>query len=250
MPDNFFSDKDLKQGQAFLNEGKIGDLLFSAGTYQVEIKIDKETFWPFLQISDEGGLKDHFCSCETAEEGGSCPHQAAAWIKIFHEKRIPLHVRFRESLWYELCHMAARRHGDDPTSLKGSVDTTYQALSSTEKRLFSLKARTPQGKKMIKEIIAQRKPETEETSLKFSNLSPEELTLWKEGRPSPELSFELSFWSDLAKWCFTQQENQRSYDIEFENGDKKVPNGIQIQFDDAFLFFYIAEANWPAIIPT
>lgn len=246
MPQGFFSDEDLKQGEALVREGKIGELLFSGGTYQVEIKVDKEAFWPFLQVSDDGELKDHFCSCEAAEEGRACPHQAAAWIKIFNGKTEPLHVRFRESLWYELCHMAARRHGDDKSVLKGSVDAGYQAFSSTEKKLFSIKARTPKGKKMIKEIIAQKKQETEETSLKFSNLSPEELTLWKEGRPSPELSFELSFWSDLAKWCFTAT----SYEIEFEDGDKKLPHGVQIQFDDTALYFYIAEANWPSIIPT
>jgi superfamily II DNA or RNA helicase len=250
MPQSFFSEEDLKQGQVLLQEGKIGELLFSGGTYQVEIRINKETFWPFLQISDEGKLKDHFCTCPVAEEGLSCPHQAAAWLKITHGNKIPLHVRFRESFWYELFQMAARRHGEDKSCLKGSVEAGYQAFSSTGKNLFSLKARTAEGKKMIKEIIAQRKPETEETSLKFSNLSPEELLLWKEGRPSPELSFELSFWSDLAKWCFREQEDQKTYAIEFEDGDKKLPYGLKVQFKDAFISFYIAEANWPLIIPT
>jgi superfamily II DNA or RNA helicase len=250
MPHDFFSVEDLQQGKVLLREGKIGDLLFSGGTYQVEIKMGTETFWPFLQVSDEGALKDHFCSCQAAENGGSCLHQAAAWIKIFHGKRVPLHVRFKESFWYQLHQIAARRHGDDNRALKGSVEAGYQAFSSTEKRLFALKARTLAGKKMIKEVISQRKKETEETSLKFSNLSSEELLLWKEGRPSPELSFELSFWSDLAKWCFTQQENQKPYDIEFEDGEKKLPHSVNIQFDDVIFFFYISEANWPAIIPT
>ncbi len=250
MPERFFSSEDLKKGQQLLREGKIGELLFSSGTYQVEIKVGKQTFWPFLQISNEGELKDHFCSCEVAEEGGSCVHQAAAWIKIFQDQKVPMHVRFRESIWYQLCHMAARRHGDDSTALKGSAESGYQAFSSTGKKLFSLKALTPYGKKMVKEIIEKRKPETEETSLKFSNLSPEELTLWKEGRPSPELSFELSFWSDLAKWCFANQENQKPYKIKFENENTELPQGIKIHFPDMDFFFYIAEANWAAIIPT
>src|SRR3569832_424039 len=146
--------------------------------------------------------------------------------------------------------MAARRHGEDNSALKGSPDTGYQAFSSTGKKLFSIKGRTPSGKKMIKEVVVLKKQETEETSLKFSNLSPEELTLWKEGRPSPQLSFELSFWSDLAKWCFTQQEDQKPYEIEFVDGDKKLPHGVQIQLADAFISFYIAEANWPSLVPT
>ena len=101
---------------------------------------------------------------------------------------------------------------------------------------------------MIKEIVAQKREETEETSLKFSNLSPEELTLWKEGRPSPELSFELSFWSDLAKWCFNQQEDQKPYEIEFIDGDQKLPHAVQIEFTDAFISFYVV--RWDGKTPS
>lgn len=250
MPHGFFTEQDFRQGELLVKEGKVGEVLFSGGTYQVEIKVEGESFWPFLQVSDEGVLNDHFCSCDAAEDGKSCPHQAAAWIEIFRGKEAPLHVRFRESIWHELCQMALRRHGDSKTALRGSMETGYFATSSTGKKLFSIKARTSAGKKMIKEVITQRKQETEETSLKFSNLSADELSLWKEGRPSPELSFELSFWSDLAKWCFIQQEHQKKYEIQFEDGNKKLPHTIDIRFEDVQLSFYIAEANWPSIIPT
>ncbi len=250
MPHRFFSSEDLQKGHSLLKEGKIGDILFSGGTYQVEVKVGKEVFWPFLQISEEGELKDHFCSCGPAEEGKACLHEAAAWLKIFNGKSTPHHVRFRESLWYYLCRMAASRHGEEVSALKGSVESDYQAFSTTGKKLFSLKARTVQGKKIFRKMIAQRKPETEETSLKFSNLPPEELTLWKEGRPSPALSFELSFWSDLAKWCFQEQENLKTYKIVFEDDVQKLPRSVQIQLTDVSLFFYISEANWPALIPT
>jgi superfamily II DNA or RNA helicase len=250
MSGGFFSDETLKEGQALFSSGKVGDVIFSGGTYQVEIKMDQETFWPFLQISDEGLLKDHFCSCAVAEDGSLCAHQAAAWFKIFNGKRAPCHMRFKESLWCNLGQIMARRYDNDRTSLKGSMEAGYQVLSSTGKKLFSITARSPQGKKMIREIITQKKTETEETSLKFSNLSQKELLLWKEGRPSPELSFELSFWSDFAKWCFAQQDNHRHYEIDFENGQQELPSAIQIQFEDAFVFFYISEASWPLIIPT
>ena len=246
MPKEFFSNEVVKAGEELLRRGEVGEVLFSGGTYQVEVREGGESYWPFLQISDDGKLKDHFCSCAVAEEGKACPHLAAAWLKIYNGKRVPLHLRFRESLWYELCHMASRRHGEDRKVLKGSIENGYQAFSTTGKKLFSLKGRTALGKKVIKEMISERKQETEETSLKFSNLPPEELQLWKEGRPSPELSFELSFWSDLAKWCFAQAD----YTIEFEDGDKKLPHTIHIQFKDAELSFYIAEANWASIIPT
>ena len=84
MPHTTFSPEDLQAGQKLADQGKVDDILFSEGTYQVSVKgTGKELFWPFLQITDEGVLKDHFCTCAQAEEGGSCPHQAAAWIKIF-----------------------------------------------------------------------------------------------------------------------------------------------------------------------
>jgi superfamily II DNA or RNA helicase len=250
MPHTTFSPEDLQAGQELADEGKVEDILFSEGTYQVSIKgAGKGLFWPFLQITDEGTLKDHFCTCAEAEAGGPCPHQAAAWIKIFSGHEEPLHVRFRDSLWTHLCQMAARRHGYETKCLKGSLQTQFQAFSTTKKKLFSLKALNPKGKAKLKEIIVDRKMETEETSLKFSNISLEELTMWKEGRPSHLLSYELSFWSDLAKWWMIQQDAGKKYKIAFKYDKEVLPKEISVHFEDMECSFYIAEANWPQIIP-
>ena len=251
MPHEIFSPEDLKTGEKLAQQGKVGSILFSEGTYQVSVGgTGKEIFWPFLQITDEGVLKDHFCTCKQAEDGGRCPHQAAAWIKIFSGHEDPLHVRFRDSLWTHLCQMAARRHGYDKECLKGGLQSQFQAFSSTKKKLFSLKPLTAKGKQKLKEIIVDRKPETEETSLKFSNLSPEELLLWKEGRPSHFLNYELSFWSDLAKWWMILQDAEKKYKITFVQGKEPLPKEISVRFDDVEFTFYIAEANWPQIIPS
>ena len=86
MGTTIFSQKDLKAGKALLQEGKVEDLLFSEGTYQVDVREGKEHVWPFLQIDDEGKLKDHFCTCPEAEASSRCMHQAAAWLKIFNNK--------------------------------------------------------------------------------------------------------------------------------------------------------------------
>ena len=48
-------------------------------------------------------------------------------------------------------------------------------LLYTQKRLFAIKGLNPQGKKKLETIILHREVETEETSLKFSNLSADEL---------------------------------------------------------------------------
>ena len=251
MSHTTFTPEDLEAGQKLAEEGKVVDILFSEGTYQVSVKgTGKELFWPFLQITDEGVLKDHFCTCKLAEEGGRCPHQAAAWIKIFSGHEEPLHVRFRDSLWTHLCQMAARRHGYETDCLKGSVQTQFQAFSTTKKKLFFLKALNAKGKEKLKEIIVNRKMETEETSLKFSNLSPEEILMWKEGRPSHFLNYELSFWADLAKWWMIQQDAGKKYQITFNNGKEPLPKEISVRFEDIEASFYIAEANWPQIIPS
>jgi len=80
-----FSEKDLKAGAALFEQGKVESIVFSEGTYQVEVRESKgkEVYWPFLQLDDEGEIKDHFCTCSHAEETGSCAHQTAAWLKIF-----------------------------------------------------------------------------------------------------------------------------------------------------------------------
>lgn len=251
MPHTIFTPEDLQAGRKLVEQGKVGSILFSEGTYQVHVSgAGKEVFWPFLQITDEGILKDHFCTCKQAEEGGRCPHQAAAWIKIFSGHEDPLHVRFRDSLWTHLCQMAARRHGYDTKCLKGGLQSQFQAFSTTKKKLFSLKPLNAKGKQMLKEIIVDRKPETEETSLKFSNLSPEEIKLWKEGRPSHFLNYELSFWSDLAKWWMVLQDEGKKYKITFNYDKNPLPKEIAVHFDDVEFTFYVAEANWPQIIPS
>lgn len=244
MAGHFLSKKDLSAGEALLKTGRVGELLFSEGTYQVEVE---KKFWPFVQLDDEGTIRDCFCSCPAAEKTKSCPHLAAAYLKIFNDHTIPLHVRFRGSLWNFLCQMASRRHGYDPKILKGKQ--VYEAKSVTGKPLFSIKGTNPRGKKKLDSILFHRAEETEETSLKFSNLPQEEIALWREGRPSPQLQYELSFWSDLAKWLMAMQENKEKYTLEFEDGEG-LPHWIHVKFPSVTASFYIAEANWSLLIPT
>ena len=246
-----FSKKDLAEGEALLKGGKVGQVLFSEGTYQVEtsdLKL-KGHYWPFLQLDDEGNVLDCFCSCPAAEKEKSCPHLAAAYQKILPRHSSPLHVRFRDCLWNYLCSMASIRHGYKVSCLKEKKQV-YEARSATGKLLFSVKGLNPKGKKRLKEILFERAVETEETSLKFSNLPPEEIALWKEGRPSLQLQYELSFWSDLAKWLMAMQGDEEKYTIAFEGESDKLPHWIHITFPSVAISFYIAEVNWQTLIPT
>lgn len=230
------------------NEAKVAQILFSGGTYQVEVKgpKPKEVSWPFLQISDEGKVLDAFCTCGVT---GTCVHLEAATERIFNGQEEPLHVRFQHSLWNQLCQMASRRHGYEPNVLKEDKKGNYSAHSATKKLLFELKPLNAVGKKKISEILKHRVVETEETSLKFSKLPPEELVLWRQGRPTHSLCYELSFWSDLAKWWMWLQESGEPYEITFVQEGQELPKSIKIHFNSVEMLFYIAEVNWSDIIP-
>jgi superfamily II DNA or RNA helicase len=247
-----FTEKDRKKAAALLQDGKVDNLLFSEGTYQVSMKGkgEKETFWPFLQCDDAGRILDAFCTCSEVEKQGSCPHLAAFHTIIFNGKSLPLHVRFRDSLWNMLCQIASRRHGFHPKCLKKAADGGYQATSDSGKVLFAVKGLTPRGKKRLQEILFDRPSETEETSLKFSNLPPEEIALWKQGRPSFQLQYSLSFWSDLAKWWMLLQEEGKPYELTFGAVKDDLPREIKLRFADVEAKFYIAEVNWVEMIPS
>ncbi|HSX03313.1 MAG TPA: DEAD/DEAH box helicase [Rhabdochlamydiaceae bacterium] len=248
-----FSKSDLAAAKQLIAKKKVGAILFSEGTYQVEIfdlKTNKKSHWPFLQMDDEGNIQDAFCNCKTAEKKGACQHLAAAYLRIVKEKR-PLHVRFRGSLWNVLCELASRKLGYDTHSISKIDGGGFQAKSTTDKQLFYIKPLKEAGKKRLNDIFITRPLETEETSLKFSNLSQEEIALWRQGRPSHQLRYELSFWSDLAKWLMDLQEKEMKYTIHFSKEDEQteLPHWITIRFPDVEVGFYLAEVSWQETIP-
>lgn len=228
---------------------EIRNLFFSEGTYQLEIwdSLEKVVLWPFLQIDDHAKILDCFCTCSEAEKKGSCLHVQAVLNYLCRPK--PLHIRFRNSLWNQICQIAARRHGFQSKGLQKKSDGVYEAFSVTGKVLLSISAKKPAIKAKLEEIILHEAEETEETSLKFSKISAEELLLWKQGRPSRRLQYELSFWSDLAKWWMLLQEEGQKYEIKFIDGKEDIPKGIEILFSDLHIRFYVAEVNWNQIIP-
>jgi superfamily II DNA or RNA helicase len=242
-----FAKTHLSLGQTLVKEKRIKNLLFSEGTYQVEVADpkSKKSFFPFLQLADNGKLVDCFCTCSEAEKKKSCVHLAAAYLKIFNGKLEPLHMRFRSSLWNHLAFLAHRRFGSDVDKLV-KKEAGFE-LHFPSKKLFAIKGLTDKGKKKIESLLFQRPIETEETSLKFSNLAPEELQLWREGRASEHLQYELSFWADLAKWWMLLQEEGEKYQISFEKMGE-LPHWIQLRFSSVQAGFYIARIDWPEII--
>ncbi len=238
----------LTQAEALLQEGAVGEPLFSRGTYQFEV-VDKgkKKAFPFIQMRDDGEVTDSFCSCKVSEAGRGCPHLAAAYLRIYNGTEEPLHIRYRRSLWNRLFQMGSKRHGYDPDCLQKEGEGLYTCQSKTKKRLFSIEAKTAKAKKKLEKMVSERPVETEETSIKFSNLPSEELSLFKAGNPSHSLQFELSFWSDLAKWLMALEDEKEPYEIVFEG--TPLPHDVTLKFPGLGIWFYISDVNWPWIIP-
>jgi SNF2 family DNA or RNA helicase len=242
----------IQSAEEVISQGLIGEIEFSGGTYQVQVlePASKKEAWAFLQLNNAGELKDYFCSCGESEDVSACVHVVAAYLALYNQHSQPLHRRFEQSLWNKLCFLCADRLGDDPSVLKTIGQGQYIHRSVGGKVIVQFTSKTVAGHTQLREVIEERPRETEETSLKFSNLSQEEILLWKEGRPSPQLSYELSFWNDLAKWLMLMQERGEKYEISFEESANKFPNFIEIRFRKVVCGFYLAEANLPLIIPS
>jgi len=239
------------EAEQLLASGSVHEIEFSGSTYQVQI-IDPNTQneqWAFLQLDSKGEIKDCFCSCEKAEDFSYCVHQAIAFLSIYNAHPEPLHLRFQRSLWNTLCQLYAERMGCEPDLLTKIKPGYYRRISSGGKTVFWVKAQTPAAIDFLHNLIEERQQETEETSLKFSNLPEEEMVLWREGRPSFQLSYELSFWRDLAHWLMLLQEKKEPYSIAFNYSAKGLPNQLTLSFSEVELSFYLSEANLPEIIP-
>ncbi len=239
----------LSLGLPLFEESCVKDPLFSQGTYQVEVQDKASAYYPFLQMQDDGHLLDSFCTCKVSESGHGCPHLTAAYLRIFNHTKEPLHIRFRDSLWNQLFQLCSKKVGYETSCLE-QKESAACCFSKTKKKLFSIEVKTEKAHQKFKEIVAQRIQETEETSLKFSNLSTEELASWRSGKASAALCYELSFWSDLAKWLMMLQENKHPYEISFLETEGSAPHELTISLPDVILWFYIASVNWPAIIPS
>ena len=246
--------KYRREAEANLLNGAIKEIEFSGSTYQVLVDSSNQhhNCWVFLQLEGKGQIKDAFCSCEETEETlfMPCVHIATAYLGIYGSHSLPLHQRFARSLWNHLCRLYADRLGDDPSIFVKIEPGYYIYQTSQDKINFSLKGKTDKAVQAIEDILWDRPPPTEENSLKFSNLPHEEIALWREGRPSDQLRYELSFWSDLAKWLFYKQEAGEPYEINYKYSKQNLPNWIGVEFEDGLVGFHLTEANWPLIIPS
>lgn len=248
LPDFLQEYRDL--ALELLKRGAITEITYSGSTYQVHFKDAEQDIdlWSFLQLDDHGILVDRFCGCEESMDTSACVHLAAAYLRIYNHHFLPLHERFEMSLWNQLCRSCARTIGYEGDILQRKGKGHYMSRSPSGKPLFQISAK-PALQSEVEDLIERKRRETEETSLKFSNLSESEIALWRQGRPSERLLYELSFWSDIAKWLFMLQE-QQEYQITYEYTAEGLPNRLIATFPNMTIEFQLFEPDLAQLIPT
>ncbi len=229
----------------FLSTCKRGEVHFSYRTYQLQFIEDKSEIWVFLQFDKQKRLKDFFCSCENGYQEPVCKHITAGFLSLFDGYKVPIHVRFEKSIWNIICRLYFDKFGDDSNIVVKKGEKTYIV-----KDKFQIVAKTKKGLDLIDDTFFYRVEETEETSIKFSNLSDEEIKLYRQGRPSLDLKYELSFWSDLAKILFFKVQKGQTYKISYKYFEDNIPNQILIELDDFSLSFKLDFEEFAEIIPT
>lgn len=235
------------EGERALKKGYVREFEFSDSTYQIGVfdPASKETYWTFFQFDEEERLKDAFCSCPL--ENGGCQHLSAAYLKIFNSTHHPLHVRFEKSFWNRLAKLFADHARYDERLLQKMGKGHY--LFDHEVR-FEIEAKNQQGVDLLAKTIEKRTRETPENSIKFSNLSQEEILHWREGRPSQEVRYRLSFWSDLAKWMMLATEENTVYSIDFKEDESGFPTWIQTEWDLFIIQWHLKPSDLLLLIPT
>lgn len=240
------------QAEEYLAKGLVKSVEFSGSTYQVLV-IDADSqaeAWTFLQLDPQGQIGDCFCDFEEAEDFTPCVHLCAAYLRLYNGHEKPLHLRFEHSLWNCLSLLFFERLGDEATIFQKLDKGHYVHKSAGRgKVIFEAKSKSAKGASMLKSLLEKRPEPTQETSLKFSNLTVEELLQWEEGRPSQQLRYELSFWNDLAKWMMLEQDGDQPYRINYTYSSRGLPDSIEIAFADIQFYFYLSQANLPLIIP-
>lgn len=224
IPD--FLQKYVPDAEELIAKGCVQDIQFSGATYQVKVGCaESQDCWSFVQLDNQGILQDAFCSCREEDQSEGCVHIVAALLKIYQDPLLPLHERYEDSLWNALCHLFFRHFGNMP---KGKNEENALIFGQSLKFLF----KTEDAKKKFNELMERRTSETEETSLKFSNLPEAELSAWRKGHPSEQLQYELSVWSDMARILLFEQDNKAMQEIKFEYNSKEYPSEIRVEFED------------------
>lgn len=203
-------------------------IFFSNATYQIGVRsaVPGEAIqWPFIHLGEKGELVDGFCSCSEEDVAG-CAHLAKAYMVAIGSRVEPLHKCFENAFFKELGFTWFRLAESAPFSYeKGVLKLGALVIRAEQKREL----------KFLEEIVEKSGEATEETSLKFSNLSEEEIASFRRGRPSERLAFELSLWADLAKWLFIKEELDELIKVDMTYDNTGFPKVASLHFKGLFV---------------
>ena len=242
-----FLEKYADEACHLVKAGAVKGVEFSRNTYVIQIQNDaNDEACVFFQLNAADELQDSFCSCSEQDDQDACMHLAVAWEYVFSEKDVSLSRRFEASFWKALA-LVAIDHSSYEVNIEHFSEECGYCPSSNKIRL---EAKNEEGQTFLRKILLDRERETEETSIKFSGLSENELNYWREGRPSPELMFELSFWADLCKWFLVKSEQGTQYKIEFNVPKDGLPDSVLISGELLQVELSLSSDNLLRLIPT
>ena len=247
MSNTIFTKVVLEEAKQLVRSRNVLNVIFSTNTYQVEVRSNEAIYWTFLQFKSKDEFIDLFCECGGNKDQG-CRHLAASIQAIFRSYSEPIHVRYEGSLWKPLFQGAAELFDYDHRKLKKEGDS--YVLSHQGSKKIEVLPKTARAKDHFKITVDERVEETEETSIKFSNLDSLEIENFKKKKPSKGLQFELSWWADLAKYLlFLEDDENKQAKITFLEENGKLPHMMLIEMSDFTISISLENANFETFIP-
>lgn len=184
----------LVENHAFASSGCLS---FFRSVYHCTFLVDGKEVGVFIQLNEQDDIQDIFCQCEESQEKLCCPHMAEAVRLIFARSSIPLHRRFLHSPYYTLF-----------SYFRPPFQEPFVASKELQIPLSEAEKIHVKGNYEPLLSYLESEQEIEDSSIKFSSLTEEELNAWYQKRPSKTLSFEISPLCDLARFLYMKEERE------------------------------------------
>ena len=224
-----FFNKNKKTALLQIKNNKVKDLIFSQNTYELKIQDKNNFFWTFLKLDNEAIPTDFFCTCTEYDKKQICIHIAISYFRICQYPE-PLHIIFNKSFWNAIFTVYSKKLGYKTNILKKHKNGYYSIKDSTD-TFFSIEGLIKHDITTLEEILSTKNVNTEQLSLKFSNINEQDIALWEEEKGSDILNYQLSFWSDLATYLFLLQDMGNNYTLQIISEESTTyPKYIIINF--------------------
>lgn len=237
-------------GKQLFDKNAVSNIFFSSSTYLANVfdeTVDEQAV-VFLQLNEKNEVSDYFVNYMSDEES-DLPQPAileAVKYAILRDGK-PIHQLFKSSLWSALFFLLSKRHGMQLTHVNSNIESEKLQLSYDHS--FTLEILDGELSKFIRDDIFNKEEETEENSIKFSNVSQKEVELYRSGMPSHEFKYELSFWSDISKELFVRDVACENMNVSFEYSENSPPTSISVKNKDIQITLQLSLDDWNVLMP-